>query len=156
LFAISSIAGAGGGGRTIVDMDHVLALAGGGLIGGAAAALLLLSGRIAGVSGILGDALSPRAGELGWRLMFLAGLMGGGAIGTQLAPQAYGVPRGSALFLVAAGLLVGFGTRLGSGCTSGHGICGVSRLSRRSITATALFVAAGMIITFVVRQVALS
>ena len=137
-------------------MDHLLALAGGALIGGAAAILYLLSGLVAGVSGIVGDALVPRAGELGWRLLFLAGLVGGGVVGGLVAPRAYGTSSGSVLLLAAAGLLVGFGTRLGSGCTSGHGICGVSRLSRRSIAATALFVAAGMVTTFVVRRLVLS
>jgi uncharacterized protein len=137
-------------------MDHLLALAGGALIGGAAAILYLMSGRVAGVSGILAGALLPSAGELGWRLLFLAGLVGGGLVGALVAPQAYGAPRGSAVLLVAAGLLVGFGTRLGGGCTSGHGICGVSRLSRRSIVATALFVAAGMVTTTLVSRVVLS
>lgn len=131
---------------------YLVALAGGALIGGAAAALLILSGRIAGVSGILGGALIPKTGELGWRLMFLAGLMGGGAVGALVAPQAYGAVRGPAALVILAGLLVGFGTRLGSGCTSGHGICGVSRLSRRSITATLLFMATGMIATFLLRH----
>lgn len=133
-------------------MTYLIALAGGVLIGGGAAALYLLSGRIAGVSGILGGALLPRTGETGWRLMFLAGLISGGAVGALAAPQAFGVPRGSVLLLAAAGLLVGLGTSLGNGCTSGHGVCGVSRLSRRSIAATALFIAAGMVSTFVVRQ----
>jgi len=137
-------------------MDHLLALAGGALIGGGAAALYLLSGRIAGVSGILGGALVPRAGDTGWRLVFLAGLIGGGSIGALVAPQAFGAPRGSALLLIAAGLLVGFGTRLGNGCTSGHGVCGVGRLSLRSLAATAVFVAAGMVTTFIVRQVVTS
>ena len=137
-------------------MDYLLALAGGALIGGAAAILYLMSGRVAGVSGIVGGALVPRAGELGWRLLFLAGLVGGGVVGGLVAPRAYGTSSGSVLLLAAAGLLVGFGTRLGSGCTSGHGICGVSRLSRRSIAATALFVAAGMVTTFVVRRLVLS
>lgn len=134
-------------------MSYLVALLGGAVIGGGAAALLILSGRIAGVSGIVGGALVPRSGELGWRLMFLAGLIGGGALGGLVAPQAYGAPHGSTLLLVVAGLLVGYGTRLGSGCTSGHGICGVSRMSRRSITATALFVAAGMVATMVLRHV---
>ena len=137
-------------------MDYLLALAGGALIGGAAAILYLMSGRVAGVSGIVGGALVPRAGDLGWRLLFLAGLVGGGVVGGLVAPRAYGTSSGSVLLLAAAGLLVGFGTRLGGGCTSGHGICGVSRLSRRSIAATALFVAAGMVTTFVVRRLVLS
>jgi uncharacterized membrane protein YedE/YeeE len=133
-------------------VSYLVAALGGVLVGGAAALLLILSGRIAGVSGILGGALVPRAGETGWRLMFLAGLMAVGAVGARRAPGAYGVARGSALLLATAGLLVGFGTRLGSGCTSGHAVCGVSRLSRRSITATTLFVAAGMVATFAVRH----
>jgi uncharacterized protein len=133
-------------------VSYLVALLGGAIIGGSAAALLVLSGRIAGVSGILGGALVPRAGEIGWRLMFLAGLIGGGLVGGLAAPQAYGAARGSTALLVVAGLLVGFGTQLGSGCTSGHGICGVSRLSPRSIAATALFVAAGMVATFLVRH----
>jgi uncharacterized protein len=133
-------------------MTYLVALAGGALIGGGAAALYILAGRIAGVSGILGGTLLPRTGDTAWRLLFLAGLIGGGAIGAVVAPAAYGVPRGSMPLLLAAGLLVGFGTRLGSGCTSGHGVCGVSRLSRRSIAATALFIAAGMVSTFLVRQ----
>jgi uncharacterized membrane protein YedE/YeeE len=136
-----------------MSMGYLLALAGGALIGGGAAVLLILSGRIAGVSGILGGALIPKTGELGWRLMFLAGLVGGGAVGALVAPQAYGAVRGPAGLLVLAGLLVGFGTRLGSGCTSGHGICGISRLSRRSLTATLLFMVAGMAATFLVRHV---
>ena len=133
-------------------MTYLIALAGGALIGGGAAALYLLSGRIAGVSGILGGALVPRAGEIGWRLVFLAGLIGGGAIGAVVAPGAYGAPRGSSSLLIAAGLLVGFGTRLGNGCTSGHGVCGVSRLSPRSLAATALFIAAGIASTYLIRQ----
>ncbi|HEU5058267.1 MAG TPA: YeeE/YedE thiosulfate transporter family protein, partial [Kofleriaceae bacterium] len=126
-------------------MSILVPLAGGAIIGLGAAVLYLLSGRIAGVSGILGGALVPRAGETGWRLMFLAGLIGGGAIGALAAPEAYGLPRGSLLLLLAAGVLVGFGTRLGNGCTSGHGVCGVARLSRRSMAATALFIAAGVV-----------
>lgn len=128
------------------------ALAGGVLIGAAAAMLALLNGRIAGISGVLGGLLRPLRGDLGWRIAFIAGLVG--------APAAYGLlaawPRpqidaGSAT-LVAAGLLVGFGTRLGSGCTSGHGVCGLSRLSLRSLVATGAFMAAGFATVFVVRH----
>lgn len=121
------------------------ALLGGALLGGAAAVFLAFTGRIAGISGVVGGLLTPTPGDFGWRLFFLAGLAVGGFAAHQLAPAqlAWDVPR-SIPTLVAAGLLVGFGTRLGNGCTSGHGVCGVSRLSRRSIVATATFMAMGM------------
>lgn len=138
-----------------IDWDHFTpwaSLGGGILIGIAAAMLVLLNGRIAGVSGILGGLLTPRRGEIGWRVAFLAGLM--------LAPVAMAllgrnpIPRIEAGFglLFAAGLLVGVGTSYGSGCTSGHGVCGLSRLSPRSLAATAAFVLAGMATVFVVRH----
>jgi uncharacterized membrane protein YedE/YeeE len=127
-------------------------LAGGALIGLAAALFVLANGRIAGVSGVLGGLLAPRGGDTGWRLAFVLGLVG--------APLVYAlvtalpVPRidaGSAA-LVAAGLLVGVGTRVGSGCTSGHGVCGLSRLSPRSLVATLLFMGAGFATVFVLRH----
>jgi uncharacterized membrane protein YedE/YeeE len=129
------------------------ALAGGLLIGLAAAVLVLFNGRIAGVSGILGGLLRPAPGDVGWRVAFLAGLAG--------APLAYGLfaalPEvridAGAGTLVAAGLLVGLGTRYGSGCTSGHGVCGVSRLSPRSLVATLSFMLAGFLTVFVLRHV---
>jgi uncharacterized protein len=127
------------------------ALAGGALIGLSASILLLTSGRIAGISGILGGLLLPRRGELGWRLGFLAGLLLAGVLAVGLAPDSLGSSPRPLLLLVAAGLLVGIGTRLGNGCTSGHGICGVSRLSRRSIVATLVFVGAGMLTVLVMR-----
>jgi uncharacterized protein len=119
-------------------------LLGGGLIGTAAGTLLALNGRIAGISGVLGNLLRPQRGDVAWRIAFLAGLLCGGAGLLWLYPQAYPARiDSSALTLVAAGLLVGFGTRLGGGCTSGHGVCGTARLSRRSIAATAVFIATG-------------
>ncbi|WAL81923.1 YeeE/YedE family protein [Pandoraea sp. XJJ-1] len=129
------------------------ALAGGLLIGVAAVWLMLATGRIAGISGIAGGLLRPRAGDVGWRIAFVVGLMA--------APWAYRavavVPAAqidaSAAMLVAAGVLVGFGTRLGSGCTSGHGVCGLSRLSWRSLVATLCFMAMGFLTVFVVRHV---
>lgn len=129
------------------------ALAGGLLIGVAAVWLMLATGRIAGISGIAGGLLRPRAGDVGWRVAFVVGLMA--------APWAYRavavVPAAqidaSAAMLVAAGVLVGFGTRLGSGCTSGHGVCGLSRLSWRSLVATLCFMAMGFLTVFVVRHV---
>jgi uncharacterized membrane protein YedE/YeeE len=126
---------------------------GGMVIGIAAALLVLVNGRVAGISGIVGGMLRPRAGDFGWRLAFVAGLL--------LAPWAYatvaalppitieaGYPT-----LIAAGLLVGIGTRFAGGCTSGHGVCGLSRLSPRSLVATLSFMAAGLVIVFVVRHV---
>ena len=127
-------------------------LAGGVLIGAACAALWLFGGRIAGVSGIAGTLVSPGqpTEERRWRALFLAGLVVGGAIYAWLVPAAFAFTTGrSSLALVAAGLLVGVGTSLGNGCTSGHGVCGVGRLSPRSIVATAVFVATGMATVFV-------
>jgi uncharacterized membrane protein YedE/YeeE len=133
--------------------DPVSALLGGCLIGIASALLMLLTGRIAGISGILGGALSMAASDKAWRLAFLAGLIGApmvtGLFGRPLPePQ---MPT-SWLLIVAAGLLVGFGTRLGGGCTSGHGVCGMARLSRRSIVATIVFMVSAVIVVAVVRH----
>ena len=129
------------------------AACGGLLIGIAAALLALLQGRIAGISGIVGGLLAPRAtGDTGWRIAFIVGLV--------LAPVSYRlvavlpatqVEAGWGT-LIGAGLLVGFGTRLGSGCTSGHGVCGLSRLSPRSLAATLGFMGAGFATVFVVRR----
>lgn len=137
----------------MADFTPVSSLVGGLLIGSAASLLLVASGRIAGVSGILGGLIDRPKGETGWRVAFLAGLLAGGFVLRVLVPSAIAAPAVSSPFvLVLAGLLVGFGTRLGNGCTSGHGVCGVSRLSPRSIAATATFMAAGMLTTFVVRH----
>ena len=129
-------------------------LCGGLLIGLAAALLLIGHGRISGISGVVGGALTPRAGDLDWRLLFLGGLIGGGVLFARVAPAAFPAHvDGSVLRYVVAGVLVGFGTRLGNGCTSGHGVCGISRGSLRSIAATATFMAAGFAVVFVVRHV---
>ena len=126
--------------------------AGGVAIGAASALLLLLEGRIAGISGILGGALQARGGERRWRLAFLAGL----PLGALLFAAAAGAPRprieAGPLLVVAGGLLVGYGTRLGGGCTSGHGVCGIARGSRRSIAATLAFMLAGGATVFVRRH----
>jgi uncharacterized membrane protein YedE/YeeE len=128
-------------------------LAGGALIGTAAAMFALLNGRIAGISGVLGGLLRPKAGDIGWRAAFVLGLVGAPllyALVTALpAPQ---VDAGTGA-LVVAGLLVGVGTRYGSGCTSGHGVCGLSRLSPRSLVATLAFMGAGFATVFVLRHV---
>ncbi|TFW33718.1 YeeE/YedE family protein [Massilia horti] len=138
-----------------IDWTHFTpwtSFAGGLLIGLSAALFVLLSGRIAGISGILGGLLRPARGDLGWRIAFLLGLV--------LAPLAYALVHrlpdtrfdaGSGT-LIAAGLLVGLGTRYGSGCTSGHGVCGLSRLSPRSLVATIAFMAAGIATVFVARR----
>lgn len=122
---------------------------GGVLIGVSAALFILLNGRILGISGIVGGLLPARSGDIAWRMMFVAGVL--------VAPGVYSLfgtlPAmqidASAMTLVAAGLLVGVGTRIGSGCTSGHGVCGLSRLSPRSLVATLTFMAAGFITVFV-------
>ena len=126
---------------------------GGALIGVAAAMLILLNGRIAGISGIVGGLLVPRRGETGWRLNFVVGLFAAPLVFSFFAPLA--APRIDAGFgmLVVAGLLVGIGTSYGSGCTSGHGVCGLSRLSPRSLVATAAFMGAGILTVFVTRHI---
>jgi uncharacterized membrane protein YedE/YeeE len=135
-------------------VEHVTPLAsliGGALIGLAASLLLLGDGRIAGISGIVSGLLYPVAGDLGWRVLFVAGLLVGG-LGLRLADPALlrmGLDR-SAGALVTSGLLVGFGTALGSGCTSGHGVCGLSRGSPRSLVATLTFMATGMFLAWLV------
>ena len=128
---------------------------GGLLIGLAVALMLLLNGRIAGISGILGGLLQPRPGEVGWRAWFLAGLLVGGSVCFGLQPERFGTAPVPTSIIVVAGLLVGFGTRLGSGCTSGHGVCGMSRLSRRSLVATLTFVLTGGIAAYLVQHVLL-
>ena len=131
------------------------ALAGGILLGIASAAFILLNGRVLGISGIVGGLLAPRRGDIGWRLSFLLGLLLAPTALTLWAPGLIRAPRIDAgtLTLIAAGLLVGLGTRYGSGCTSGHGVCGLSRLSPRSLVATLAFMAAGFATVFVIRHV---
>ncbi|MBR9870923.1 MAG: YeeE/YedE family protein [Gammaproteobacteria bacterium] len=130
----------------------VSALAGGVLVGLAAASFLLLNGRIAGISGILGGLLSPTRNDMLWRMAFLGGL-----IGTPIVWKLFGelppieVDAGFPAIIIA-GLLVGVGTRYGSGCTSGHGVCGLSRLSPRSLVATLSFMATGFITVYVIRH----
>jgi uncharacterized membrane protein YedE/YeeE len=127
-------------------------LAGGALIGVAAALFALLNGRIAGISGVLGGLLKPAKGGVSWRAAFVLGLIAAPIAYRWLAPIA--PPRIDAGWpsLVVAGLLVGIGTRYGSGCTSGHGVCGLSRLSRRSLAATFAFMSAGFLTVFFVRH----
>ncbi|RSZ32293.1 MULTISPECIES: YeeE/YedE family protein [unclassified Variovorax] len=139
----------------VIDWPHFTpwaALAGGVLIGIAAAMFVLLNGRIAGISGVLGGLLRPAKGDVAWRAAFVLGLIG--------APLVYGlfavlpaarIDAGYGV-LALAGLLVGVGTRYGAGCTSGHGVCGLARLSPRSLAATGVFMAAGFATVFVARH----
>ncbi len=127
-------------------------LAGGVLIGIAAAMLLLLNGRIAGISGILGGLLKPVSGEVGWRVAFIAGLLVSPLAHRLFAALPWPQIEASYGALVLAGLLVGVGTRYGGGCTSGHGVCGLSRLSPRSLVATLAFMGAGFVTVFVIRH----
>ena len=135
------------------DFTPVSGFIGGLLIGLASVLLMWLNGRIAGISGIVGGMLSERGSEFGWRAMFVAGLLIGAfgytfyAGGLSLAIPA------SIPVLVVAGLLVGFGTRMGAGCTSGHGVCGIGRLSRRSLVATGTFMVVAAVTVFVVNHV---
>lgn len=140
-----------------IDWSHFTpwaSLAGGVLIGLASAAFILFNGRILGISGIVGGLLGPKPGDAGWRIAFLLGMLAAPVTFALLAPGVASAPRIDAGYgaLVAAGLLVGFGTRYGSGCTSGHGVCGLSRLSPRSLVATLAFIAAGFATVFLVRH----
>jgi uncharacterized membrane protein YedE/YeeE len=128
-------------------------LGGGILIGLAAALLVLMNGRIAGISGIVGGLLAPRRGEIAWRLAFVAGLFAAPLV---LLNSYEVLPRIDAGFgtLLAAGLLVGIGTSYASGCTSGHGVCGLSRLSARSLAATVVFMLAGLLTVLIARHLA--
>ena len=137
----------------IVSFTPVSALVGGALIGLASAAMWWLMGRITGVSGILGNALSASGSNRAWRIAFIGGLLAAGIIASVAFSSAirFQMEAGYARAIVA-GLLVGFGTQIGGGCTSGHGVCGVSRLSLRSLVATGVFMASGFLIVFVMRH----
>jgi hypothetical protein len=132
-------------------------LLGGALIGLSASILLLANGRVAGISGIVGSLLSPVRGDISWRILFFGGLLTGGLLLAWLRPGSFADPAslstGGVALLVVAGLLVGFGSRLGNGCTSGHGVCGISRGSARSIAATLTFMATGVLTVFLARHV---
>jgi len=134
------------------DFTPWTALGGGVLIGLAAAMFVLFNGRIAGISGILGGLLRPAPGERGWRIAFLLGLVAAPLVYALAAPlPAMRIDAGTGT-LIAAGLLVGVGTRYGAGCTSGHGVCGLARGSARSLAATLAFMGAGFATVFIVRH----
>jgi uncharacterized membrane protein YedE/YeeE len=139
-----------------IDWTHftpVSALAGGLLIGLSAAWLILVDGRVLGAAGVLGGLLPPRAGDWAWRVALIAGLIAAPALAQLFLRATPPQIDADVATLIAGGLLVGFGTRLGAGCTSGHGVCGVARLSPRSVAATAAFMAAGFVAVFIVRHV---
>ena len=132
----------------------LMSLIGGVLIGLSTALLLALNGRIAGVSGIVYGILSPQKNEVLWRLLFVLGLAFGGLIFTVFQPEAFLNLSGRAMgFVALAGLLVGFGTIMGSGCTSGHGVCGMARISKRSIVATLVFMGFGILTVYVMSKI---
>lgn len=135
------------------EFTPVLSTLGGVMIGVSASVMLLAQGRIAGISGIVGGLLSPQPGDVGWRVAFVSGMVVGGAVLFGLMPAAFemGLQR-SPVALVVAGLLVGFGTRLGNGCTSGHGVCGLSRFSQRSLASVMTFMFTGGVAAAVVHH----
>jgi len=137
----------------LANFTPELSLAGGLVIGAAAAVLVLFNGRIAGISGILGGLLSLPRNDMAWRLTFLAGLVGAPVIASLLGKPATPDIQASWGEILVAGFLVGIGTRYASGCTSGHGVCGISRGSVRSLVATLTFIAAGFLTVFVQRHV---
>ena len=139
----------------VVNLDSwTRAAIGGGMIGLAAALMVVFNGRIAGISGVLGGLILDRkGGESPWRVLFLAGLiLGALVVGLARPDLAEAGLQTGWVGMIAAGLIVGFGTRLGSGCTSGHGVCGIGRLSQRSIVATCTFMAAGFATVYVMRH----
>jgi uncharacterized membrane protein YedE/YeeE len=138
----------------MANFTPVSALVGGGLIGASAALLLVLNGRIAGISGILGGLIPPARGDTGWRLAFLVGLFVAPPAAVALVGALPPVTLNAPLWiLIVAGLIVGFATRLGAGCTSGHGVCGIGRGSPRSLAATAVFMTTAMLTVFITRHV---
>jgi len=140
----------------LIDWTHFTpwhALAGGFLIGSAAALLILLNGKVAGVSGILGDWLRFKSGDTGWRAAFIGGLIAAPIVWQQFAPLPELHIDANIGLLATAGFIVGIGTRYGAGCTSGHGVCGMARLSPRSIVATLVFMGAGFATVFITRHI---
>lgn len=129
------------------------AISGGVIIGLAATLLLLINGRIAGISGILGTLLRPTKGDIAWRIAFLVGIIGAPSLWLLAGDLPAIKIEASYPVLVAAGLIVGIGTRYGSGCTSGHGVCGISRFSPRSIVATLSFMAGGFFTVYLIRHI---
>jgi len=147
LFSLSGIGTAGGQTTMHIDVDAIInAIVGGGLIGLSASMLLILSGRVAGISGIIGGMFKPISGDMAWRIAFVSGLLAGGIALIGWNPELLQAAESRSLpEVVLAGLLVGVGVRMGKGCTSGHGVCGLARLSGRSLVATLSFMATGFV-----------
>lgn len=138
-----------------IDWNHFTpwaSLAGGLLLGLASALFILVNGRILGISGILGGLLRPKAGDTGWRVAFVLGMLAAPTLYALLSGPVLATVDAGWATLVVAGLLVGVGTRYGAGCTSGHGVCGLSRLSPRSLVATLSFMGAGFATVWFVRH----
>ena len=141
------------------NFTPIASLLGGMLIGLSVSVMLLFNGKIAGISGIVGGILSPAQNDTTWRLLFLGGLLVGGAIVSFFSSNLFAggdvfaieIERSSPAFILA-GLLVGFGSRFGSGCTSGHGVCGISRFSPRSLVATITFISTGALVVYIVNH----
>lgn len=130
---------------TVMELSSILyGLLGGALVGISVSLMLYLNGKVTGISGIVGGLLGREAHHALWRLLFVLGLLAGGALMVGVYPRGFETPEASTIVVVIAGVLVGVGTRMGSGCTSGHGVCGTSRLSPRSLVATTTFIAAGV------------
>jgi len=136
-----------------MNAEWLNALIGGGLIGVAVSLMLLFNGRVTGISGIINGSLKPQKGDFLWRILFILGLFVGGLFLKILRPESFTNTLETETYLtVIAGLLVGFGTIMGSGCTSGHGVCGISRFSIRSILATVVFISAGVLAVVLFRK----
>ena len=132
--------------------SFITAFLGGVLIGLSTSLFLFLKGRIFGISGILGGFFKTKSTDFPWRFATIGGLVTGGVLASLFVPESFQIRQESLVILVLAGLLVGFGTQLGGGCTSGHGICGVSRFSPRSLVATAIFIFTGILAVFFLRK----
>lgn len=136
-----------------MHQDWINALIGGSIIGVSVSLMLLLNGRVTGISGIINGILTPAKGDTAWRVLFVLGLLAGGLVVSAFNPTTFsGQLATDSWTVIVAGLLVGFGTILGSGCTSGHGVCGISRMSPRSLVATMIFIAAGVAAVYVFRS----
>lgn len=131
-----------------IPVDWIRALQGGALIGVSASLMLAFNGRVTGISGIVGGLVVPKPGDVAWRALFVAGLLLGGFVALAVSPAAFSRGAATPGVVALAGLLVGFGTRVGNGCTSGHGVCGIARLSPRSLAATVTFITAGAVTVF--------
>jgi len=137
----------------MITMEEVMLAVGGGiLIGIAASVLLALNGRVAGVSGILGGLVPPQTGDANWRVSFLVGMVLAGLVMVPVLPDHYASLDRPYWTVVLAGLLVGVGTRLGNGCTSGHGVCGLARMSKRSFAAVGAFMVTGLLTATIMGQ----